>query len=51
MKQNRVFSLVGRGEAEQDVLSSRGGGVKQNTVFSLLERGEAEQGILSSREG
>ena len=40
MKQNRVFYLVGRGEAEQDVLSSGGGG-----------GGEAEHGVLPSREG
>ena len=47
MWQNRVFSLLGSGVAEQGVLSSREG-VKQNRVFSLVGRGEAEQGVLSS---
>ena len=46
-----MFSLLGRGEAKQDVLSSREGW--QNRMFSLPGRGleGTEQGILSSREG
>ena len=50
MKQNRMFSLLGRGEAEQGVLSSRR--VKIRTGCSLFQGGVmAEQGVLSSREG